>query len=304
MSLTYDDGQSYTWIPHGVKPQGATREGVARDVAVCFDREEGIPRYVDSEEKGMTTAAPHNAASLLSSPVRRRLVDALAHRDNGGRAPGLTAAELGDEVGLHVTTVRFHLDQLVAAGLVEAEVRREGGAGRPRKFYTLAPGSLEDVDPRSQLEPLRLLSSLLAQTLTEGASGHATTPAEAGRRWALDHVPAHPGARPADTPGRWLGKLAQMIDVLQEWGYTPELRTSEGGRTAEITLARCPFLELARANPAVVCGIHRGLIAGSLEQLGETAARVSLEPFVGPTTCLAHVSTSTPFRTTAPKEPT
>ena len=251
----------------------------------------------------MTTAVPHNAAALLASPVRRALVDALAHVEGGDRTPGLTAAELADEVALHVTTVRFHLDQLVAAGLVEAAVRREGGAGRPRKFYTLAPGSLEDVDPRVEIAPLRLLSSLLAQTLTAGVSGDSMTPAEAGRRWAAEHVPARPGERPADTPGRWLGKLAQMIDVLQEWGYTPELRTSEGGRTAEVTLAHCPFLDLARANPAVVCGIHRGLIAGSLEQLGENATRVSLEPFVGPTTCIAHISTTTPFRTTASKEP-
>ena len=110
----------------------------------------------------------------------------------------------------------------------------------------------------------------------------------------------------ADTAGRWLGKLAQMIDVLQEWGYTPELSTSEGGRSAEVTLAHCPFLDLARDNPAVVCGIHRGLIAGSLAQLGESesATRVSLEPFVDATTCIAHISTTTPFRTAAPKERT
>ena len=130
------------------------------------------------------------------------------------------------------------------------------------------------------------------------------TPAEAGRRWAVEHVAPEQGSMPADTPGRWLGKLAQMIDVLQEWGYTPELKTSEGGRVAEVTLAHCPFLDLARANPAVVCGIHRGLIAGSLAQLGESATRVSLEPFVDDTTCIAHVSTTTPFRTTAPKEST
>ena len=128
------------------------------------------------------------------------------------------------------------------------------------------------------------------------------TPAEAGRRWAVEHVSAEQASPPADTPGRWLGKLAQMIDVLQEWGYTPELRTTDGGRAAEVTLAHCPFLELARANPAVVCGIHRGLIAGSLAQLGESATRVSLEPFVDDTTCIAHVSTTTPFRTTASKE--
>jgi predicted ArsR family transcriptional regulator len=249
------------------------------------------------------TTGPHNAAALLASPVRRRIVDALAPEGPTGDGAAMTAAELGALVGLHVTTVRFHLDQMVAAGIVESAVRREGGAGRPRKVYSLAPGSLDDVDARAEADHLRLLSGLLAQTLADGVSGHAVTPAEAGRRWALEHVPAEPGAGPADTPGRWLGKLAQMIDVLQEWGYTPELRTTEGGRTAEVTLAHCPFLDLARANPAVVCGIHRGLIAGSLSQLGETATRVSLEPFVDDTTCVAHVSTTTPFRTAAtPKE--
>jgi predicted ArsR family transcriptional regulator len=247
----------------------------------------------------MTTAAQNDAASLLTSPVRRHIVDALAHAGS----LGLTAAALAQEVGLHVTTVRFHVDQLIAGGLVEAEERRAGGAGRPRKFYMLAPGSLDDVDPQTEIDSLRLLSGLLAQTLTQGASGETVTPAEAGRRWATEHVTAEVGAAPADTPGRWLGKLAQMIDVLQEWGYTPELKTSDGGRTAEIMLAHCPFLELARANPAVVCGIHRGLIAGSLEQLGEMATRVSLEPFVGPTTCIARISTTTRFRTTASKEP-
>ena len=166
----------------------------------------------------MSTDASHNAAALLASPVRRRLVDALANADTGATTPGFTAAELGAQVGLHVTTVRFHLDQLVAAGLVESAVRREGGAGRPRQVYSLAPGSLDDVDDRTEIGSLRLLSGLLAQTLGDGASGRTITPAEAGRRWALEHVPAQPDSVPADTPGRWLGQRAQMIDGLPEWG--------------------------------------------------------------------------------------
>ena len=113
--------------------------------------------------------------------MRRRLVDALAHADTGATTPGFTAAELGAQVGLHVTTVRFHLDQLVAAGLVESAVRREGGAGRPRKVYSLAPGSLDDVDARTEIGSLRLLSGLLAQTLGDGASGTRDHP---GRGWA------------------------------------------------------------------------------------------------------------------------
>lgn len=251
-----------------------------------------------------TAADPHNAAALLASPVRRQIVDTLSRTGSTDTVAARTAAELAAEVGLHVTTVRFHLDQLVAAGILDTGLRRGGGAGRPRKVYSLAPGSLGDVDARADADHLRLLSGLLASTLAKGVSGHPMTPAEAGRRWALEHVTPDGSPRPADTPGRWLGKLAQMIDVLQEWGYTPELKTSEGGRVAQVTLAHCPFLDLARANPAVVCGIHRGLIAGSLAQLGESATRVSLEPFVDDTTCVAHVSTTTPFRTAAPKEPT
>ena len=242
----------------------------------------------------MTTDATPNAAALLASPVRRRLVEALALADGDAVTPGLTAAELGTQVGLHVTTVRFHLDQLVAAGMVESAVPPRGSAGRPRKVYSLAPGSLDDVDARAEANHLRLLSGLLASTLTQGVSGHTMTPAEAGRRWAVDHVAPEQGLPPADTPGRWLGKLAQMIDVLQEWGYTPELKTSDGGRVAEVTLANCPFLDLARANPAVVCGIHRGLIAGSLAQLGESG-----------TGSVSSRSSTTPpaSRTSAPRHP-
>lgn len=244
--------------------------------------------------KGVQKPEGHGA-ELLSSPVRRAVMDALVnHRPalvavNGvTRDPvlGMTAAQLASALGLHVTTVRFHLDQLVAGGLVRATFTKGFGVGRPRKVYEADPGAL-DTD-RGDVA-LRALAGLLAEHFSSGV-----TPAEAGRAWAVDHVPAQPGP-PASTPGQWLTKMGQMIDVLQDWGYTPELATSEGGRTCRIDLVRCPFLELARTNPAVVCGIHRGLIAGAMEQFGETDTEVSLEPFVGPELCQAHIRTRTPF---------
>lgn len=36
-----------------------------------------------------------------------------------------------------------------------------------------------------------------------------------------------------------------MLDVLHVWGYTPEMSTSDGGRTARLVLKDCPFLALA-----------------------------------------------------------
>ncbi len=83
-----------------------------------------------------------DAGGLLASPVRRRIVARLAEsriapgREHGG----LSAAELAADLGLHVTTVRFHLDQLLAAELVTAGTEHREGAGRPRKVFRLPPG--------------------------------------------------------------------------------------------------------------------------------------------------------------------
>jgi nitrate reductase alpha subunit len=169
-------------------------------------------------------------AAVLASPVRRRLLDTLAHATATSHdlttPVGLTAAELAEHVGLHLTTVRFHLDQLVAAGLVEASFHRSGSAGRPRKIYAPVQGSLAEVDVAGEADALRLLSSLLAGAFADSSGGATPTPLEAGRRWAVEHVPADPASTPARTPGQWLSKVGRMLDVLHEWGYTPEMSTS------------------------------------------------------------------------------
>lgn len=246
----------------------------------------------------MTTASPRGV-TLLSSPVRRAIVDHLANwtePDVGvGVRSGLTAAELAEVLDLHMTTARFHLDQLVAGGLVEASFVKQG-VGRPRKVYRLAPGSLQVEDDE---RGLRVLTELLADSFGTTAAGEPLTPFDAGRRWAQQNVTeTSADSAPAATPGAWLGKIGQLVDVLQTWGYTPHLSTSGSGRTIELELAHCPFLDLARSHPAVVCGIHRGLIAGTLEQLGETGVEVSLEPFVGPQRCVAQVTAASRFSPT------
>lgn len=244
-------------------------------------------------------AAADSGAALLISPVRRAIVDALAnHRPvslAGKRSVrGMTASQLGVLLDLHVTTVRFHLDQLEAGGLVTSQFARGFGVGRPRKVYDLTPGSLDGDRHGSGLQ---LLTTLFAESF-----GKDVTPTEAGVAWARDHVEPT-DQPPADSAGRWLTKVGQMVDVLEDWGYTPDVATSEGGRACRIDLVQCPFLDLARSDPAVVCGIHRGLIAGAMEQLGEPNAEVSLEPFVEPELCRAHVRTRTPFRSrTTPPE--
>jgi predicted ArsR family transcriptional regulator len=224
---------------------------------------------------------------LLASPARRSIVEALrAHRPVAGEvdAGGMTAAQLGRQLGLHPTTVRFHTDRLEAAGLVTSHLTTAFGVGRPRKVYAAAPVVAEG-DRVARLERLTRL-------LTESYESDLT-PAQAGDQWARSHVDRQADA-PATSPGAWLARLGRLVDVLDQWGYTVDLTTTDQGRSCRIDLTACPFRELARSHPDVVCGIHEGLLSGVLGQLGETEVEVTLRPFVGPDLCQAHVSTRHP----------
>ena len=133
------------------------------------------------------------------------------------------------------------------------------------------------------------------------ASGESHDAAEAGRRWALEHAAELVGidvaenSTPASTPGAWLAKVGAVLDLLDRWGYQPTVSTADAGRTAQLGLHHCPLRQLAVDNPAVACGVHRGVIVGTLQALGERRAEVELVPFVEPDLCIARVGTATPF---------
>lgn len=243
---------------------------------------------------------------VLASPVRREILDTLTRlphlsaADAPNRSTGLSAADLTERLGLHVTTVRFHLERLEQAGLIEAHDERVG-VGRPRRRFTPHPGRLTDVEAPGAY---RLVAEVLAAAMASGGTPDA---AEAGRHWAREHALAMVGAdrpdapEPARTPGAWLARVGVVLDVLDRWGYQPTVATTDAGRTAQLCLHRCPLRQLAVDNPAVACGIHRGVIQGTLEALGEPDAVVSLLPFVEPELCIADVTAPTSF--TQPPSP-
>lgn len=207
----------------------------------------------------------------LAAPSRVRLLRALT------AAPGpLSAQELAGETGLHLTTVRTHLDVLVDAGLASAEPETRSVPGRPRLLYRAhperAPAPPEDY-------------RLLAEVLTSHLAGTAGEPADqarsAGRAWGqylTAGPPPYVELTPADT-------RARVVELFATLGFEPELDPS--GR--QLFLRRCPFLDLARRHPDVVCSLHLGLLQGALESLGAGLTADRLEPFVEPSLCVAQL---------------
>ncbi len=238
-----------------------------------------------------------DAQLLLQSPVRREIVDLLANPaspdDATGELPVLTAAELAERLGLHVTTVRFHLDQLVAGRVLDSEFRA-GKVGRPRKLYRFLPAVRAKATPA---EAFRALAEVLTEGWGAGEHGAPVSAEQAGQRWAQQHVGHAADDTPATSAGAWLGKVGRVVDMLAEWGYAPELQTANQGRTAELVLTDCPFLALAEHRPEVVCAVHRGLLRGAFDAVGETDTKVHLRPFVAPGQCTATLTQKADFGT-------
>jgi predicted ArsR family transcriptional regulator len=233
---------------------------------------------------------------VLTSPTRRAIMGLLQEAGNttvgssrddaAGR--GLSAGDTAAALGLHVTTARFHLERMVAAGAVVTAQRR-GSVGRPRKLYLAAAAERPAL---ASPEALQAFTELLTKAWADSADGSPGDPERAGEQWVEARVD---GSAPpaAASPGAWLGKVGMAVDLLDEWGYQPELRTSAGGRTVELTLQGCPFLSMARAHPDVVCGVHRGLLRGTMAAVGENGTDVDLQPFVTERSCVARLTTST-----------
>ncbi len=61
-------------------------------------------------------------------------------REHGG---AVDASELADRIGLHVTTVRFHLDALCDEGAIARTRIAPSGVGRPRTGYVAVQDRLD-----------------------------------------------------------------------------------------------------------------------------------------------------------------
>lgn len=193
--------------------------------------------------------------TALGSVSRRQVLDVLCHSPEP-----LDATAVAEQLGLHVTTARFHLDHLTGARLVQRSSGTELRRGRPRLLYSPA-GPVRDDDARGQL--IEVLAGALAREANPDLESSS-----AGRRWAEAFSAPD---REDPVPG--------LIGVLERLGFEPEADRE----TATIRLHACPFRGAAREHPDVVCNIHRGLI----EQLLEGAtAHASLIPFVEPELCV------------------
>lgn len=195
---------------------------------------------------------------------------------------GVTTAELVAEVGLHANTVRAHLQNLVAGGLVSVETVPPAGRGRPAHRYRITDeGRAAPRLSDPAFAEYRGLTTAFASYLAARSADPSQEARQIGRAWGAQLADGQ-----ADSPRQ---ATEEVIRLLTRLGFTPVPPEEGSGSGAGIALRTCPLLELAEQMPHVICQVHQGLVEGALDQYGSGSTEVELRAFSEPGACRLHL---------------
>jgi predicted ArsR family transcriptional regulator len=226
----------------------------------------------DEESSGEFDDQVEGVASL-AEPLRRQL-----YRFVVVQAGPVSREEAALGVGIALHAAKFHLDKLVADGLLEVEYSRPPGvggpgAGRPAKRYRRADRQFSVSLPERRYE---LAGRLLARAI-EDADRDGLPVREALER-AARQAGREMGAEARRSSGRRSSLVAlrrAACDVLTDEGFEP--RVDKDG----IELANCPFHALAEEHRHLVCGMNFALMGGLLDELRHPKLHAVLDPSPG-----------------------
>jgi predicted ArsR family transcriptional regulator len=219
----------------------------------------------------------HRLLSALGEPTRRRTYDVLRRANRP-----LSRADVAHELGIGVRLAAFHLDRLVAEGLLSAHYARPQeraggpGAGRPAKQYVAEPARFDVTVPprRYDIAARILLAAVQAtdeQTVLVAARRHGASIAS-----QLEELP--------------------LPELLAELGYEP-VGEADGG----IGLVNCPFHELAEEARQATCRMNHAFLQGVIT-VADSSRTAVLAP--GPGRCCVRLTRANPTPVAATKHPT
>ena len=170
----------------------------------------------------------------------------------------------------------LHLDKLTAAGLLETAApdpaSRRPGPGRAPKAYQPTATELAISIPQRRYD---LLGDLLAQAIV--ADGPASSARHTAHQLARERGQALGERVRAE---RRLGRLGPERaltvagEVLAACGYAPARAATQ----LQLVLRNCPFRQLARRAPELVCSLNQQFLVGLLAGLRASRTEAALQP--------------------------
>jgi predicted ArsR family transcriptional regulator len=176
--------------------------------------------------------------------TRERILQSLLHH------PRSTINDLAGEIGINPISVRHHLTNLQAEGLIRAEEVRHG-VGRPRLVYSLTEDGMERFPTRYLRLTTRLLSQMKEQLPQPMVSDMFKQVAD---DLAAEHEEQLSGLGVEQ-------RLNVMKELLGEEGFVVEWEKK--GQDYFIHEITCPYLQVGHIHPEV-CTVDQTLISKML----------------------------------------
>jgi predicted ArsR family transcriptional regulator len=204
------------------------------------------------------------AVTALVDPSRRALFDYVRRQGHP-----VSREQAADAVRMSRGLAAFHLDKLVAAGLLharyQAPANQPRGRGRAPKVYEPTGDDLSVTIPERRYE---LIAEILADAVADD-SAHAD---EAAHRYARQRG-LFAGAQLAAAG-------ADLVAALTALGFEPEA-TADGrtdGHGWRVLLHNCPFHALAARHTTLVCGLNHTFVSALVDGLCATDVQAQLVP--------------------------
>ncbi|MRS05708.1 ArsR family transcriptional regulator [bacterium] len=164
--------------------------------------------------------------------------------------PTATITELAEAVDINTISVRHHLTNLQAEGLIQASEERHG-VGRPRLVYSLTDTGLEKFPTRYMTLTNRLLEQLKSTLTQEEINELFVRMAKSLASEHLERIKKLPIEQKLDAIRKSLGDEGFMI----EW--------QKIGDDYQIIEKACPFYHVGQSHPEV-CVMDQTLISTML----------------------------------------
>lgn len=207
------------------------------------------------------------AIAALDEPVRKALYDAV----RAAYEP-MTREDAAAATGISRKLAAFHLDKLVAVGLLEtAPSPGPRQVGRAPKAYAPVPAAVHvSVPPRTYAD----LATILLEAVDEQRSDEQM-------RDACRRVAARRGAEAGRIVAR--GPASERVrGALDTAGYEPY-----DGPNDSLRLRNCPFHPLAELHTEFVCGVNGAFLTGVLD--GARASGLEVVPLKPAGQCCAEI---------------